>query len=48
MAASKIFEDALAMAKAKDKLHTLPSLYVHFSRLKRMVGKHTSPFESIH
>ncbi|KAF7840405.1 Pre-mRNA-processing factor 39 [Senna tora] len=36
-AAFNIYKEALEMAAAK-KLHTLPILYVHFSRLKYMVG----------
>ncbi|KAL5577132.1 hypothetical protein UlMin_018831 [Ulmus minor] len=35
--ASSIYEEALEMAAAKKKLHYLPSLYVHFSRLKYMI-----------
>lgn len=37
VAASNIFEEALAMAAEKKKLHTLPNIYVHFSRLKYMI-----------
>ncbi|GAV79580.1 hypothetical protein CFOL_v3_23045 [Cephalotus follicularis] len=36
LAASEIFEEALEIAAAKNKLHALPMLYVHFSRLKYM------------
>ncbi|EXB86586.1 hypothetical protein L484_010650 [Morus notabilis] len=37
VAASNIFEEALAMAAEKKKLHTLRIIYVHFSRLKHMI-----------
>lgn len=36
--ASNIYKEALEMAAEKKKLHTLPILYVHFSRLTYMVG----------
>ncbi|PON41745.1 HAT (Half-A-TPR) repeat, partial [Parasponia andersonii] len=37
VAACNIFAEALAMAVLKKKSHTLPILYVHFSRLKYMI-----------
>lgn len=37
MAASKVYEEALEMAAVKKKLHSLPLLYIRFSRLKYMV-----------
>lgn len=37
-AASTIFREALEMAAEKKQLHTLPILYIHFSRLTYMVG----------
>ncbi|KAK9268077.1 hypothetical protein L1049_010516 [Liquidambar formosana] len=37
VAASNIYKRALEMAAKKQKLHTLPVLYVHFSRLKYMI-----------
>lgn len=36
--AFSIYKEALEMAAAEEKLHALPILYVHFSRLKYMVG----------
>lgn len=45
-AAFNLYLEALEMAAAEEKLHTLPSLYVHFSRLKYMVGCiYSSAFE---
>ncbi|XP_048318229.1 pre-mRNA-processing factor 39-2 isoform X1 [Ziziphus jujuba] len=37
MAASKVYEEALEMAAVKKKLHSLPLLYIRFSRLKYMI-----------
>lgn len=48
MAASNIFEEALAMAAEKKKLHTLPNIYVHFSRLKYMVSKPVVSLVCVH
>lgn len=37
-AASNVYKEALEMAAVEEKLQILPILYVHFSRLKYMVG----------
>lgn len=36
--AFSIYKEALKMAATEEKLHALPNLYVHFSRLKYIVG----------
>lgn len=36
--ACSIYKEALEVAAAEEKSHALPILYVHFSRLKYMVG----------
>ncbi|KAF5738297.1 hypothetical protein HS088_TW13G01193 [Tripterygium wilfordii] len=35
--ASNVFKEALKLAELKEKSHTLPNLYVHFSRLQYMI-----------
>ncbi|XP_062082210.1 pre-mRNA-processing factor 39-2-like [Humulus lupulus] len=37
VAATNMYEEALAMAELKKMMNTLPILYVHFSRLKYMI-----------
>lgn len=37
-AAFNIYKEALEMAEAEEKMHALPILYVHYSRLKYTVG----------
>jgi pre-mRNA-processing factor 39 len=35
--AFSIYQEAIEIAAAEEKLHALPILYIHFSRLKYMV-----------
>jgi hypothetical protein len=37
-AASNVYKEALEMASMKKMLHSLPILYIHFSRLTYTVG----------
>lgn len=45
VAASSIYEKALTLAAARQKLHTVPILYIHFSRLKYLVHSSRTNFQ---